>query len=113
MPFVKFSAMMCVSAYFVSGLVYISVAGGLVEGSETYNIPTTSPTVNSTVHLYEMSYDANMRRAVAYHAIGCLWTVVWLIALADIAVAGAVGNWYFASRQNGHKQMTVRAIHCT
>jgi choline transporter-like protein 2/4/5 len=40
-------------------------------------------------------FDKELKKVIAYHVFGCIWTVMFIIGVCQVTIAGAVAQFYF------------------
>ena len=56
-----------------------------------------------------MVWTDSLRYSLLYHSFGTVWSLAFVMATADVIIAGAVAHWYFTAPQGGERRVEVSA----
>jgi len=57
----------------------------------------------------QVEWTDRLGYSLLYHTFGTVWTLAFVMATADVIIAGAVAHWYFTPPTNGERNVVVRA----
>lgn len=99
LPLVKFVLLFILAIWFVLVAVYLASSGTWKQTT------VTVPGTGLDVPFKTVEFNNTLRYMGLYHFFGLLWTVSFILAVADIIIAGSVGHWYFTPLENGEKNV--------
>lgn len=59
-------------------------------------------------HPAQVVWTDSLRYSLLYHCFGTVWSLAFVMATADVIIAGAVAHWYFTPPQGGERHVEVR-----
>lgn len=99
LPVVKFGILLLVMVWFTLVSVFIVSAGKFTSGS------VHVPGFDFNVPFKSVEWTDRLRYGLLYHTFGTVWTLAFVMATADVIIAGAVAHWYFTPPTNGERNV--------
>jgi len=107
-PVVKFFVVLVFFAYWITIAVYLAANGK--PGQVMVHVPG----INQNIPVKKMQWDSKVEEYGVAHFFGLLWGMAFIVAIGDMIIAGAVGQWYFTRETNGEKDLkspVMRSVH--
>lgn len=109
-PVAKFLVVVLLFVYWIAVAVYLAANGK--PGQVMVHVPG----IDQNIPVKKMQWDSKVEEYGVAHFFGLLWGMAFIVAVGDMIIAGAVGQWYFTRESNGEKELhspVWRSVHRT
>lgn len=89
------------SIFLVSLIIFAVMAAFVVSWIAVFIYLFSIPSADVTIPKSPMQFNTKVRNLMYFQVFGFYWTTAFLSGLFQVAIAGAIGKWYFARKNGG------------